>query len=88
VTDVTADSITLQLANGGTITVGISGSTTHQQQEASSASSVSTGQNVIVELAGGCGLGGPSRGPAPSGAWGTSGAPAFGTARDITIASP
>jgi hypothetical protein len=71
--------------NGGTITLGIDGSTTYHQQEAASASNMSTGQTVIVELAGGRGFGG---GPAASGVPGTSGAGAFATARDITIAAP
>jgi hypothetical protein len=84
VTGVTPTSITLELANGGTITLGVDGSTTYHQQESASASKVSKGQQVIVQLAG---RGGGGAGPGSSGAPAGSGAPT-GTASDITIATP
>jgi hypothetical protein len=92
VAEVTSTSITLQLANGGTITLGIDGSTTYHQQESTSASNVSKGEQVIVQVAGrGAGGGAPGSSAAP----GTSAAPgssaaagAAGTASDITIATP
>ena len=90
VTDLTSTSITLKLANGGTITLGVDGSTTYHQQESASASNVSKGQQVIVELAGrGAAGGAPGSSAAPgrSAAPGSSSGPS-GTASDITIATP
>jgi hypothetical protein len=91
VTAVTSSSITLQLANGGTITLGIDGSTTYHQQESATASSVSTGQAVIVQVAG-RGAGGPAPGssaaPGRSSAPGSSQGAFTGTATDVTIATP
>ena len=92
VTAVTSSSITLQLANGGTITLGIDGSTTYHQQESASASNVSEGQQVIVQLAG---RGGGGAAPGSSAAPGAASSPGrasaggpTGTATDITIAAP
>ena len=80
----------LKLANGGTITLGVDGSTTYHRQESASGSNVSTGQELIVQLAG-RGTGGAA--PGSSAAPGTSQPPAAsgglnGTASDIAIAAP
>jgi hypothetical protein len=92
ITDVTATSITLQLANGGTITLGIDGSTTYHQQESASVSTVRKGKEVIVQVAArGGGGAAPGSSPAPGGSAAPGSAvPAgpTGTASDITIAAP
>jgi hypothetical protein len=91
VTDVTSSSITLQLANGGTITLGVDGSTTYHEQESATASNVSSGQQVIVQLAGrgaGGAIPGSSAAPGSSSAPGSSQGAFSGTATDVTIAAP
>jgi hypothetical protein len=88
---VTSSSITLQLANGGTITLGVDGSTTYHEQESATASNVSSGQQVIVQLAGrgaGGAIPGSSAAPGSSSAPGSSQGAFSGTATDVTIAAP
>ena len=53
VTAVSADSITLQLASGQTITIPTTAQTTYHSQTAASASDVTSGSSVIVQLNGG-----------------------------------
>jgi hypothetical protein len=53
VTAITADSISLQLASGQTITIPIDTQTTYHTRAAASASAVTSGSTVIVQLSGG-----------------------------------
>ena len=71
VTAVTADSITLQLASGQSITIPTDSGTTYHTRAVASASDVTTGSTVLVQLnggRGGTGQGGQDGGPAASGA--------------------
>jgi hypothetical protein len=71
---VTADSLTIKLESGRTITVGLSADTAYHQEAEASASDVQAGKSVILRLAGGF---------RPDG--GTSGSTTLGTASDVTI---
>jgi hypothetical protein len=51
VESVTADSMTVKLANGQTVTVSLGSSTTYHSQTAAGSSSVTTGSTVIVQTA-------------------------------------
>src|SRR5947209_7833216 len=53
VTAVTAQSITLQLASGQTVTIPVEPSTTYHSRTAATASDVANGATVIVQVAGG-----------------------------------
>lgn len=75
VVSVDADSLTIQTASGATIDVALDDSTAYHQQSDTTASSVTTGSDVIVGLTGG---GRPGQAP------GSSAAPT-GTASDITV---
>jgi hypothetical protein len=89
VTSITPTSLTLRLENGNSITVGLDTSTTYHQQAAASASSVKSGQEVIVQLNGRGGFGGqggPNASPQPGASTGSSST--IGPARDVTIATP
>jgi hypothetical protein len=86
VTAVTADSITIQLANGQSVTIPIDSQTTYHSQTAASAADVKAGSTVIVALEGG-------RGAFPGTANGNGGPAASGqptrttpAARSITLA--
>jgi len=71
VTAVTADSITLQLTSGQSITIPTDSQTTYHTRAAATASDVATGSTVLVQLSGGRGTtggGGGDGGPAASGA--------------------
>jgi hypothetical protein len=71
VTAVTADSITLQLTSGQSITIPTDSQTTYHTRAAAKASDVATGSTVLVQLSGGRGTtggGGLDGGPAASGA--------------------
>jgi hypothetical protein len=73
---ISADSITVKLESGQTITVGLDESTTYHQQADAAASDVTTGTTVQLQLAG----------RLRPGANDTSGnAPALGTAGSVTI---
>jgi len=79
-------SITIKLASGQTVTLGLNGDTTYHKQAAASATDVATGSTVIVQVQG-RGFGGQGR-PGASAAPGSSAAPAaggFGTAGSITV---
>jgi hypothetical protein len=88
VSAVGADGITLTLTSGQTVTIPTSSSTTYHQRTAGSASDVTTGSTVIVQLAGGRGAFGQGGGqgntasPRPSGAPGAGG---LGTAVAVTV---
>ena len=65
VTAVTADSITLQLTSGQSITIPTDAQTTWHQRESATAADVTNGSTVIVQLQGGfggAGQGGPGQG--------------------------
>jgi hypothetical protein len=87
VESVTADSITIKTANGQTITVGTGADTTYHTSSPASASDVTTGKTVQVQVGltgrgnGNGGANGGNGGPAPSGA------PAgpVGTADSVTV---
>jgi hypothetical protein len=73
VTAISADSVTLQLASGQTVTIPIDAQTTYHQRTAATAADVTTGSTVIVQLQGGRGFftngngNGGAGGPNPSG---------------------
>ncbi|MDQ6794956.1 MAG: hypothetical protein M3067_09105 [Chloroflexota bacterium] len=82
VTAVSPTSITIQVANAGTITIGIDGSTTYHREVAGGATDPTPGKEVIVQLNGrnpNGGTAGASPGPSGFGA---------GTATDITVVTP
>ena len=56
VTAISADSITLQLASGQTVTIPIDAQTTFHQRASATASDVTTGSTVIVQVQGGRGF--------------------------------
>ncbi len=91
VTEVASDHITLQVTGGGTITIPIDSSTTYHSQAAASASDVTSGAKVLVQLAPGTGgfnraSPNPSGGVNPGTGNGTGGAGrGLGTAQDITV---
>jgi hypothetical protein len=62
VTAVAADSITLQLASGQTLTIPIDSSTTYHSQAPATATDVTAGRTVIVQLSGGRFVGGGNGG--------------------------
>jgi hypothetical protein len=84
VVSVSADSITLQLADGSTTTIGLDSSTTYHGQSAATSADVVAGETVKVQTAGGV-LSGAPGGPnaAASSSPGTTGR----TATDVTIAA-
>lgn len=84
VTELTADHVTLELANGQAITVAVDGSTTYHQQTSASTADVQTGDTVIVQVQRGAAPGGS---PSPGNA-GRQGGFGGGTASDITITAP
>ncbi|MEA2519611.1 MAG: hypothetical protein QOF49_1691 [Chloroflexota bacterium] len=93
VTAVAADSITLQLPSGQSITIPTTASTTYHERTAATAADVTSGATVIVQVEGGRGgfgpggQGGQGGGPASSGAPAPSGGPArgFGNATAVTV---
>ena len=90
VTAVSADSITIQTAGGQSVTIPIDAQTTYAQRTPSSASAVTSGTTVVVQLQGGrggfggTGTGGQGAGPNASGAPGRS----LGPASTITVVPP
>jgi hypothetical protein len=55
VTAISADSITLQLASGQTVTIPINAQTTYHQRSSATAAAVTNGSTVIVQVGGGRG---------------------------------
>jgi hypothetical protein len=84
VTELTADHVTIELANGQAITVAVDGSTTYHQQTSASTADVQTGDTVIVQVQRGAA---PGASPSPGNA-GRQGGFGGGTASDITITAP
>jgi len=80
VTAISSDSMTIQLANGQTVTVALGSSTTWHSQTSSSSSSVSAGSTVIVQTATGTSAT-ASTAPGASAGTGTR------TATDVTVTS-
>jgi hypothetical protein len=62
VTAVSADSITLQLASGQTVTIPVDAATTWHERTAATAADVTTGSTVIVQVSGGRGAFGNGNG--------------------------
>jgi hypothetical protein len=84
VTAISPTTITIQIANGATISLAIDGSTTYHREVAGAATDVATGREVIVQLNGrNANGGGPGASPA-----GASPAATTGTAGDITVVTP
>ena len=89
VTAVSADSITLQLASGQTVTIPTTAQTTYHERTAATAAAVTSGSTAIVQLEGagrgafnnGNGNGGQGGGPNASGAPGRT----FGPATTVTV---
>jgi hypothetical protein len=79
VVSVTADSMTVQLANGQTVTVSLGSSTTYHSQTSATGSAVTAGSTVIVQTDNGAGTGGSGGGAAASGTG--------RTATDVTVTS-
>jgi hypothetical protein len=85
VAEVSADQLSLTLADGTTVSVPLDSSTTYHQQAGASASDVTVGRTVLVELSGfGRGL---RASPDPNATPNTGQAPSFGPARDVTVAA-
>ena len=84
VTELTADHVTLQLANRQTVTVAVDDSTTYHQQTGGSAADVQSGATVIVQVQRGAA---PAASPSPGNA-GRQGGFGGGTASDITVTAP
>lgn len=81
VTAVASDHLTLQLANGTTIDIPLTSSTTYHQQTAGSASDVQVGKQVQVQLErNAAGSGGANASPGTGG-----GTPSLGSASSITV---
>jgi hypothetical protein len=81
-----ATSLTIKLASGQTVTIGLNGTTTYHKQAPATASDVTTGSTVLVQLDG-RGFGAGAR-PQASGAPEASGAPTaagLGAARTVTV---
>ena len=92
VQSINGNTLTLKTASGSTVTVDLSGSTTYHKQAAASASDVTTGSQVLVQVqfdrtgSGAAPL--ASGAPAGAGAPLASGAPRTFTASDVTVVTP
>ena len=86
VTAVAADSITIQLANGQTLTIPTDSSTAYHSQTPATAADVTAGKTVQVQLSGGRFLGRGNGGNGGTGSGPTaSGGPDLGAASSVTI---
>jgi hypothetical protein len=88
VTEIAADHITLQISGGGTITIPIDSSTQYHAQAAASASDVTTGAKVLVQVQPGAfnrASPNPSGGVNPGAGNGNGAGRGLGTAQDITV---
>jgi hypothetical protein len=86
VTAVTADSITIQLANGQSLTIPTDSSTAYHSQTPATAADVTAGKTVQVQLSGGRFLGRGNGGNGGTGNGPTaSGGPDLGAASSVTI---
>jgi hypothetical protein len=81
VTAATPTSITISLPNGQTVTLATDGSTTYHEQAAGSASDVTNGKQVIVQVEGRAFGAGPSASP------GASSSPVTGAAGELKASS-
>ena len=79
VDSIAADSVTIRTADGTTVTVGLDGSTTYHSAAPATASDVTAGATVKLQVTGGLRPGGNGNGN------GNGGAVTLGTAGDITI---
>ena len=88
VTAVTADHLSLTLANGTTINIPIDSSTTYHQQAPATASAITTGSTVLVQLRPATAIATPGASGVPVAPGASPGrARAIGTASDITVVS-
>ncbi len=89
VTAITAEQLTLKLASGQTIQIALNGSTAYHTQAAASASDVTTGSTVQVQVTGGAGNGGTGNGGTGNGGTGTGGTGTgrlnLGAASSVTV---
>ena len=84
VVEVTADHLTLKLANGQSIQIPLTATTTYHSQAPATAADVTPGSTVHVQVSrGGAGGSGGTGGPAASG--GPGNGRGFGAASDITV---
>jgi hypothetical protein len=81
VQSISGGTLTIKLANGSTMTINLTGTTTYHKEDAASQSDITTGSTVRVTVAGGAN-GNPGATPAP----GATTAPR--TASDVTLVSP
>jgi hypothetical protein len=81
VVSATADSLTLQVANGQTVTLAIGSSTTYHSQAAASSTDLAAGKTVTVQTSGSVAGAGSASAGASAGTTGTR------TATDVTITS-
>jgi hypothetical protein len=84
VTAVTDKSVTIKTSTGATIELSIDSGTAYHQQAAGTASDVTTGKTVVVQVSGLAGRGGQGGANASAAPSGTAG-PSTGTATDITV---
>jgi hypothetical protein len=91
VQSINGTTMTVQTASGSTVTVDLGSSTTYHKQAAASATDVTTGSQVVVQVAfnrtgfaAGAGASGAPAGGAPL----ASGAPRTFTASDVTVVGP
>ncbi|HYM82731.1 MAG TPA: hypothetical protein VEY67_01095 [Candidatus Dormibacteraeota bacterium] len=82
VTAVASDHLTIQLANGTTINVPVTASTTYHQEQAGSASDVQVGRQVQIQLTRPTGA---TASPGADASPGASGGPRFGAASDVIV---
>ncbi len=85
--------MTLQLANGSTVTIDLSGTTTYHSETSAASTDVKTGSTVLVQIDTAALASGQPNGaiPGSSAAPGASGAPAINrtlTAKDVLITTP
>ena len=85
VDSVTADSVTIKTANGTTVTVGLDASTTYHSAAPATASDVTAGASVKLQVTGSFRAGGNGGGNGTGNGTGNGGAATLGTAGDITI---
>jgi len=88
VTAVTADHVSLTLANGTTINIPIDSSTTYHQQAPATSSAITTGSTVLIQLRPATAITTPGASGVPVAPGASPGrARAIGTASDITVVS-
>lgn len=82
VVEITADHLTVKLANGQSVEIALSGTTAYHSQADATAADVTPGSTVQVQVTRAGGAGGPGASP---GTGGTTNGGALGSAFDITV---